>query len=94
MATQIRRVSPHQTAKVFAVLMAVASIPFLILAALIAPLVPGSNAGAGVGIPWSLVIVLPLCYLVFGYIFTAIGCWFYNVMYRVVGGVEIEFTQT
>ncbi|MBC7994061.1 MAG: hypothetical protein H7Z15_12565 [Rhizobacter sp.] len=35
-------------------------------------------------------LMLPLVYLVFGYIMTVIGCAFYNLVARFVGGIEYE----
>lgn len=84
---QVRRLSPHQNAKVFAVLFAVSSavflVPFGLLAAAFAP------QGTG-GIGFGFMIVAPLIYLVIGYVMTAISCAFYNFMFRFVGGIEYE----
>ena len=35
-------------------------------------------------------IVLPFIYGVFGFLFTALGCWVYNLVSSWVGGIEIE----
>ena len=84
MVQQIERFSPHQNAKVFAVLMAISSlvllIPFMGLVALTAP----ANARP----PIWLFAIAPLFYLVIGYIMVVIACWFYNVMFRFIGGIE------
>jgi hypothetical protein len=37
-----------------------------------------------------LVLLLPLLYAIVGFVFTAIGCWVYNLVAMAVGGIEIE----
>lgn len=86
MKQQVSRLSPHQNAKVFAVLMAVSSlvflIPFLVIASAFGP--------AEKGPPALMFLLLPLLYLAFGYLMVVVGCWFYNFMFRFVGGIEFE----
>ena len=92
MKKQIKRFSPHQTAKVFAVFMAIATLPMMIpmmLVAMFAPQ-PMDPHGNPVNFPYVAFLLFPVFYLVFGYISVAIGCWLYNFMYRYVGGVEVE----
>jgi hypothetical protein len=36
------------------------------------------------------VILLPICYGIFGFIGTLIGAWLFNVAAGIVGGVEVE----
>jgi len=85
MKQQVARLSPHQNAKVMAVLSAVVSlIVFLPFAFL------GSLFGAGPrGSLWFF-ILMPVAYFVFTYIMFAIGCALYNVLVPVIGGFEYE----
>jgi hypothetical protein len=83
---QIRRMSPHQNAKVFAVLFAVSSAIFLVPFGLIAT----AFAPQGAGLSGGFLIAAPLIYLVFGYISTALGCMLYNFLFKFVGGIEYE----
>jgi hypothetical protein len=46
--------------------------------------------GNPINLPVGMFIAMPLIYLVFSYLFVAIGCWLYNVMYRFIGGFEYE----
>ena len=39
-----------------------------------------------------MLLVLPVMYLVLGYISVVIGCAIYNVLYKFVGGIEFEST--
>lgn len=87
MKTQIQRFSPHQNGKVFAVLMAVSSLVFVVPFMLIASATAPQGSGA---MPLFMVVLFPLFYLVFGYVMVAIGCWLYNVMFKYIGGIEYE----
>src|SRR5690349_1913928 len=86
MKQQIARFSPHQNGKVFAVLMAVSSlvflVPFMVLAFATAP--------APARPPLFFFIGLPVLYLVIGYVMVAISCWVYNAFYKHIGGIEFE----
>jgi len=81
MRKQIIRVSPLQNAKVMAVLYFVMSIPFvLIMFAMPTP--------EGAPMPWWLFIFMPVAYLFFGFLFSLIGAWIYNLVAARVGGFE------
>ncbi|MDP3836357.1 MAG: hypothetical protein Q8Q82_20585 [Hydrogenophaga sp.] len=84
MKQQIERFSPHQNGKVFAVLMAVGSlvflVPFFIFASFAVPAEDGPPA-------W-LFLLFPVIYLVLGYFMVVVGCAVYNFMYRYIGGIE------
>ena len=85
MKQQISRLSPHQNGKVFGVLGAITSLILLVPFFLIA-----SVAGAGQAVPLWGIIIAPIIYLVFGYIFTVIGCALYNVVAPMTGGIEYD----
>lgn len=93
MKIQISRFSPHQNGKVFGVLMAIATLIFAVpMFFVILYMPPGVDArGNPIDPPPAWIFILfPLFYLVIGYIMVAIGCWFYNLMSRYIGGVEFE----
>ncbi|MBX3623328.1 MAG: hypothetical protein KF891_25440 [Rhizobacter sp.] len=83
---QIRRLSPHQNAKVSAVMMAIVSLVFILPFGLIASAFGPSGSGIGMG----MLIAAPLIYLVVGYVMTIIGCAVYNFVSKLVGGIEYE----
>lgn len=86
MKQQVARFSPHQNGKVFAVLMAVSSMVFIVPFVLIA-----SMAGPKESTPPVLFLALfPIIYLVMGYVMVALGCAVYNFMFRYIGGIEFE----
>jgi hypothetical protein len=85
MRQQIVRLSPVQTAKVMAALyglMGFIFIPFIYLATRAAP--NASRPGA-----WFLIVV-PLAYAAFGFVFVAIGCLLYNFVVSFTGGIEAD----
>lgn len=82
MKKQIINISPIQTAKVFALLYFVISLPLVALMAIAMSLSPAPAPALG------FLIVLPFLYLIFGFIFTAIGAWIYNIVTKWVGGIE------
>lgn len=86
---QIKRLSPHQNAKVSAVMMAVMSLLIVVPFGLIAMAFSPSGAN-GLGMGLGMFIALPVIYLVMGYIMTIIGCAIYNFVSRMVGGIEYE----
>jgi len=92
MKKQIKRFSPHQNGKVFAVLMAVSSvfifIPMAIMMSLMGPQV--DQNGSPVELPIMMFSIMPFLYLLFGYIFTAIACAIYNFFFRFIGGIGFE----
>ena len=93
MKTQIARLSPHQNAKVFGVLTALGSLIFVIPMAILVSFIPPGVDAAGnvVNQPSPLFfLLLPIAYLLMGYIMTAVGCALYNGMYKYLGGIEYE----
>ncbi len=83
MKKQIINVSPVQTAKVFAILYFVLSIPFVVLMLLTWMAVPGSSPTS-----YGVALIMPFLYLIFGFVFTAIGALVYNLVAKWVGGIE------
>ena len=89
MKNQIERFSPHQNAKVFAVLMALSSLLFVVPIVLIGTLV----GPRGMGPPFLMAVLLPLLYLVIGYVTVTVGCLLYNFMYKYIGGIEFDANE-
>jgi hypothetical protein len=84
MKKQIVRVSVLQSAKVAAALYLVISIPLCVLM-----LIPAMIMGTGVGgMSVVMLIAMPVLYTVFGFLFTVVGAWIYNLVAAQVGGFE------
>ena len=82
MKKQIINVSPFQTAKVLALLYFLMSLPFIGFMAIAFSFSPAPKP------PLAVLIVFPFFYLIFGFIFTVIGAWVYNIAAKWVGGIE------
>ena len=89
MKKQILSISPFQTAKVMAVLYFIMSLPFILLMGATFSFIPGSRPPM-VG----MLIFMPVFYTVFGFIFTLIGAWIYNLVARWVGGIEFTTSES
>jgi hypothetical protein len=50
----------------------------------------GQDLGAMAGAGWLLALILPVVYGVMGFVMGAIGAFIYNLVAKVVGGIEIE----
>jgi hypothetical protein len=86
MKVMIKRLPPHQNAKVVAILMALASLVFVLPWFLVITL----TTPAGMRPPLLMLVLLPLIYLVLSYVMVAVSCAVYNRMYRFIGGLEFE----
>jgi hypothetical protein len=86
MKKQIVQVSPLQSAKVMAILYLVTSIPIALLMAIPAML-------GGTGMSLAMLILMPLLYMVCGFLFTLLGAWVYNQVASRVGGFEFMTTE-
>ena len=84
MIKKIKRVSPLQLGKIAAVLYGILSLiflPFVIIPALLA-----NRPGPGV----IFILILPIIYVVMGFIMAVITAAIYNLCAKWVGGIEIE----
>jgi hypothetical protein len=88
MKQQVSRLSPHQNGKVFGVLMALGSLVFVVPFMLV--MTAFTPAGGEGSPPLLMFLVMPVIYLVFGYLSVAIGCALYNFMFKYLGGIEYE----
>lgn len=91
---QIKSFGILQTAKFMAVMYFIMSCIFVIPMALFA-LTVGFSTGEQDGIVGSLLggvgmLLIPIFYAIFGFIFVAIGCWVYNLVAGFVGGIEVD----
>jgi len=87
MKKQIVQVSILQSSKVMAALYFVISIPFALLMA-----ISTSFTGQS-GVNWILVILMPIFYLIFGFLFSLLGAWIYNLVAARIGGFEFQTVE-
>ena len=96
MKKQISRLSASQNGKVFGVFMALSSLVFVVPMAIAFSFLPMGVDGNGhpmAGPPVAMFLLFPIFYLVFGYLMVALGCKFYNFMFKYIGGIEYEATE-
>jgi len=82
MKKQLLRIAPFQFAKVLAVVYFLLSLPIVIFMGLISQFGPHPQPLSG-GI-----VLMPIFYLVFGFIFSLTGAWLYNLVAKWIGGIE------
>jgi hypothetical protein len=89
MQKQIVRIAPFQSAKVLAVMYFIVALPLILMFALGAKFTPGAT-------PISLFqgILFPFIYAIVGFVITIIGAWIYNLVAKVVGGIEYTSIET
>lgn len=85
MATQIRRISVHQTSKVFAIMYFVIFLLFLPIGLAVYALAPPPQRNFGM-----FFLVAPFLYAILGYLGVALFAALYNVIAPRVGGIEFE----
>lgn len=81
MKKQIVSFEIFQTSKIMAIFYFLISIPLVLFTAVTFMLSP-------VKMPMGMLILMPFLYLIFGFIFTIIATWLYNIAASWVGGVE------
>ena len=92
----IKRVGPLSFAKLMGALNALMGLLFGAIVSLISivggALVPSDEASGMTGMLFgaAAIVVLPIFYGVFGFVFSLIGAALYNAIASVVGGVELE----
>jgi hypothetical protein len=82
MKINILRVSVLQSAKVMAVLYFAMSIPFALLFAI--PMLLSKNVGGSL----FALVLMPLMYLVVGFLLSLLGAWLYNLVAAGIGGYD------
>jgi hypothetical protein len=90
MKKQILRISPLQTAKMLAALYFVFTIPFVLLMFAIMMLTPGPKPPFYFG---GFMLIAPFFYAIFGFLFTLLGAWIYNLLAAKIGGVEFTVRE-
>ncbi len=88
---RVRRFVVIQTANMAAMMYFVMTIIFLVPFFILASMMP--DMGDDTGMEWVSGVVLflvPPLYAAFGWVMTAIMCWFYNLIAGFVGGIAVE----
>lgn len=87
MRYRIRRFGIHPTALIVAIL-------YFILALVFVPIFFLVSRSAGqTALPPMVMLIGPVIYAIVGYVFTAIGCWLYNIVAAQIGGIAVTLEQ-
>lgn len=89
MIRRVTRISPWQAGKFFAVLYFLIGLIFAVFFALVAQFAPPDQLGFGLG----FAVAFPFLYAIGALIFVPIGCWIYNLVAKLVGGLEFEVVE-
>jgi hypothetical protein len=81
---RLKRFGIQATALIVAVLYFVLALIFVPIFYLVA-----RNGPGGGSFPAIAIVIGPIVYGIFGYIFAAIGCWLYNLVASWTGGIEL-----
>lgn len=90
---RVRRFGVIQTANMAAMMYFVMTIIFLVPFFLIGSMLPDMGEEAGGSWAWlsgAVLFIAPPVYAAFGWVATAIMCWFYNMIAGFVGGIAVE----
>ena len=92
MIRRITRIAPWQAGKFFAVMYFILGLVFAIPFALIALLSSSATGQRPFGVGFA--IALPFLYALGGLIIVPIVCWIFNLVAKLVGGLDIEVLHT
>ena len=88
MKQEIKKIVPHQNGKVFAILMAVMSLIFVVPIFLVIKFtVPETSQNI---FSWGMIVFMPFFYLISTYVSVAICLIVYNFLFKYIGGFEYE----
>jgi uncharacterized membrane protein (DUF485 family) len=97
MKRTLKSIEPVQCGKVSAAiygLMSLIFVPFFAFFPIIASFAPKTAESPPplvlVGIGIAMTIGMPILYAVMGFIMGVIGAWFYNVIAKWIGGIQVE----
>ena len=90
MIRRLARISPWQTAKTLAVVYFALGLLFAVPVGLISSLIPDIPGQTKPSLMF--LICMPFLYALAALVFVPLGCWFYNLGARFMGGIEVTVT--
>ncbi|MDQ8187183.1 DUF3566 domain-containing protein [Pelagicoccus sp. SDUM812002] len=97
MKVTLKKIPPLPAAKLVAVIygcFGLIFIPFFAIAAIAGVASQEEGSGIAAGMSIFMAILMPLMYVVMGFVGTLVGCFIYNLAAGWVGGIELEFDET
>lgn len=91
----ITYVAPHKTALTIAIVFALSSLLFIIPMMMFSFMPATDHNGNTInsGVPVVMMMIMPVFYFIFGYLFTGLSALIYNKVARFTGGVKVEITE-
>lgn len=92
----IKKFSPHKTALTLACVMALSSLILIFPMSMMfmaLPMMGPNGSTVSPSMPFSMLIIMPVIYLIIGYIMTLIGALIYNVVAKFTGGIQFELVE-
>lgn len=89
MPHQIRKFGVLQTAKVVAIMYALLGLVFVPVFLFVSAVSPNQQ-GVGAG----FALLMPILYGALGFLLTALTCTLYNLVAGLVGGIEVELSES
>ena len=96
MTKNITYFAPHKTALTAALVLAISSLLFIIPMVLTMSFMPSVDHNGDpipTFFPTVMIIIMPIAYFIFGYIFTGFSAWVYNKVAKFTGGIKIELSE-
>lgn len=94
---RITRIEPLQAAKIYGLITGLISlvfVPFFLLFSAVPALLStedtGGLAALGIGMGLAFMVILPVVYAFFGFIFGFLSALIYNAVAKRIGGIEVE----
>ncbi len=92
----IKRFSPHKTALTLACVMALSSLILIFPMSMVfmaMPMMGPDGNSVSPSMPFGMLLIMPVLYLIMGYIMTLIGALIYNLVAKVTGGIQFELVE-
>ncbi len=96
MRKRITYISPHKTAITLSLVLALSSLLFVVPMLVFSSFIPATDHQGNpinTGFPIFMFIAMPVFYLIFGYLFTALSAWIYNHVAKLTGGIIIDMSE-
>lgn len=95
MIKSITYFNPHKTALTASLVFALGSLIFIVPMAIGFSFMPSvDNDGNPVNTQFpTMMMFMPVFYLIFGYIWTAFSAWIYNIVAKYTGGIKLDLDE-
>lgn len=96
MQVRLKKISPLPAAKVAAAIygcLSLVFVPFLLIGALASAVSGAEGSGIVAAMGIGMFIIIPIAYVITGFLGTLLACWLYNLAAGWLGGIELELAE-